>query len=1015
MAGQAAQSPFQLPVAPVAGFTPDQYQAFQQTRDQQGMAQPYYNQAQGLFTQSANPISGAQVNNYLNPYAGYVMGNLREQQGQQMNDLTGRVTQAAGGVGADRIGVAQGELARQQALANGQTLSGIYGSALSAAQQDAQRQQSAAYGIGNLGGAAQNAAMQGTQALYGQGSQQQQLEQAKLNAPYQNELARIAFPYQNAQYLAGITGSLAGGLGGTTTSNQQTTAPAPSMWSQILGGVTGGVGALGATGAFGSNGWMTGNSGGGGLSGGQAFNNSNMSSPYFGPLNADGGRINYADGGGVTGDASWMGINPTIPTIESKPIQVHQPEVKFSQPQQQQSGGTGLGDIAKIAMMFIQRGGRIPHHAYGGAVGTTPYQSYAQGGMSFEERAQPTIDALRSGDFDAQGKNGVTRRGILDFQKAGRYAIGGDIPENPFGVSAHALAVDYADPEPPASFNDRFVNAGNETIPYGQSGVGQTFNDRFAGATASPFSPPHIISFPPLSPPPPPPTSAVAATDDTPFRLDPAAMDRWRSETPVNTGSSPPVNADVVPEADNTPPNAYPAFGGSEAASRTAAENMKGMTGAKFDVPYNDLEPTKDISRGFAKSPWLALMNAGFGMMAGTSPFAGVNIGKGLQEGVKTLESQRKEGREEESVNQRAKQLALEADKHLRQYTQLTPAAAATIENQKKQRELEEQRIEASGWVKGAENLLTGDTTFFNPRTGESGKLTKDGKWLKGGFAPATAPASGSAPVAAEATTAPAPFGEPSLAPNLEPPKSDIAYMGKNTPLAQAATKELQTTIAAQTKVAQNIPALEQDIKGMQLAYKTLIKDADKDGFLQRLATLKGANFGDTLELAKKANALKTAAGEPPPFDPDKIAAAETINKIQKRMGMVFASQISPREALAGQMIGIESTPGLTNSPQGFQRLLSGFIANTESTKDEHAFFQKYLQKNGHTLGWRQAFEKQNPPERYVVKALIATLPENLQQGLPEAVKQLRSDPKKYKPIFDKFYSDTSDYFLRTQ
>ncbi len=252
MAGQAAQSPFQLPVAPVAGFTGDQSQAFQQTRDQQGFAQPYYNQAQGLFNQSAAPISGSQVNNYLNPYAGYVMQNLREQQGQQMNDLTGKATQAAGGVGADRIGVAQGELARQQSLGTGQTLSGIYGSALSAAQQDAQRQQSAAYGIGNLGGAAQNAAMQGTSALYGIGSQQQQLNQAQLNAPYQNQLARIAFPYQNAQYLAGITGGLAGAMGGTTTSNQNgTMTPAqPSIFSQVALLGTALAGAYGAFGAF---------------------------------------------------------------------------------------------------------------------------------------------------------------------------------------------------------------------------------------------------------------------------------------------------------------------------------------------------------------------------------------------------------------------------------------------------------------------------------------------------------------------------------------------------------------------------------------------------------------------------------------------------------------------------------------------------------------------------------------------------------------------------------------------
>ena len=239
-AQQAAQTPFNLPVAPVAGFTPDQLQAFQQTQQQQGIAQPYYNQAQDLYNQSAAPISGAQISQYMNPYASSVMANLQESQGQQMNDVTGRLTQQAGGVGGSRIGVAQAELARQQNLATGQTMAGIYGSALSAAQQDAQRQQAAAYGVGNLGGAAQNAAMQGTQALLGTGSLQQQQQQAQLNAPYQNQLAQLALPYQQAQYLAGITGGLSGALGGTTNTNQTGTGSTTGqMTGTSLGNTTG--------------------------------------------------------------------------------------------------------------------------------------------------------------------------------------------------------------------------------------------------------------------------------------------------------------------------------------------------------------------------------------------------------------------------------------------------------------------------------------------------------------------------------------------------------------------------------------------------------------------------------------------------------------------------------------------------------------------------------------------------------------------------------------------------------
>ncbi len=217
MAQNAASQPFQLPTAPVAGFTPFQEQAFNQTQGAQGMAQPYFDIASQYASASAAPTSAGQVANYLNPYANYVLGNLSETQGTQMRDLTGQATGAAGGVGADRVAVAQAELARQQGLARGQTLANIYQPALGAAQQEQQRQANAAYTYGMLGPAAQNTYLSGTNALMGAGGMQQQLQQAQMNAPYQNQLAKLAYPFQTAQYLANITGGLGPAMGGSKT------------------------------------------------------------------------------------------------------------------------------------------------------------------------------------------------------------------------------------------------------------------------------------------------------------------------------------------------------------------------------------------------------------------------------------------------------------------------------------------------------------------------------------------------------------------------------------------------------------------------------------------------------------------------------------------------------------------------------------------------------------------------------------------------------------------------------
>jgi hypothetical protein len=70
------------------------------------------------------------------------------------------------------------------------------------------------------------------------GGMQQQLQQQQLNSPYQQQLAQAAFPYQQAQFNAGITGALAPALGGTTTGTATTNSQFnPSLMGQIGGGL----------------------------------------------------------------------------------------------------------------------------------------------------------------------------------------------------------------------------------------------------------------------------------------------------------------------------------------------------------------------------------------------------------------------------------------------------------------------------------------------------------------------------------------------------------------------------------------------------------------------------------------------------------------------------------------------------------------------------------------------------------------------------------------------------------
>ncbi len=614
-AQNAASLPFNIPQAPVAGFSADQLAAFQNVNKAQGMAQPYINTAAGYFSPQ-----GAQQ--FLNPYAQNVMANMKDVFGQQQAQTTGQLTQAAGGIGADRIAVGQAELAKQQGLAAGQTMSGLY-------QNAVQQAQGAGYGTAALGSQAQNAALQGAQAQLGTGGLQQQLAQAQLNAPYQQQLAQAAFPYQQAQFLAGITGSLAPGLGGTTTGQGTTTQPAPSLLSQILGAGTAGAGILGGTGAFGNNGWLTGGNkgtsagsyGGGGTNYGQAYNigYGGRSMPVFGrggvisdandidlPNEPDG--AGYDDGGSVSNAPIDVAPKSIIPTGQIPAIQAHVPQLNLNPPQQQQQqsgGGGGFGDLLKTGLSIaamVARGGAIRNpyaFADGGSPSDTDFASLTRGDPAW---ANPDV--------------------------GGGYAL---------------------PPAPKAGFENRWGN-----FPAAQT--------------------------------------------------DPQFLQQYQNAMGPRIGYDPRIEKAI---ADNTVPTPQARPAAADATTAVAADELPasaeptaGVVGATSPNPYARPATTPPDTTGaaakrdtgFIGSPWAALTAAGLGMMAGTSPYAGVNIGQGAMQGLKTLEAQREQARKDETTDQAAKRLEQEAKQHEDQYNRMTPYQREQVNMAERKQALEEMK-----------------------------------------------------------------------------------------------------------------------------------------------------------------------------------------------------------------------------------------------------------------------------------------------------------------------------------
>ncbi len=241
-AQQTAQTPYNPATQKTAaGFNPDQLAAFSNINSNAGGFQPWLNQAASYATQGAGPIGADQIAQYMNPYQQMVidstMENINHQNQVQQAGLLGNVA-GQQGLNNSRAGVAQAELARGQNANTNQTisqlLSGGFGQALSAAQNDASRQQNAAGQFANLAGAQQQLSMNDIMAQLSAGNQQQQQQQNVNDMATANAQQQTMWPYQNNQWLAGLASGIGPLLGGTTTGNS-TTQQGKGGAGQILG------------------------------------------------------------------------------------------------------------------------------------------------------------------------------------------------------------------------------------------------------------------------------------------------------------------------------------------------------------------------------------------------------------------------------------------------------------------------------------------------------------------------------------------------------------------------------------------------------------------------------------------------------------------------------------------------------------------------------------------------------------------------------------------------------------
>ena len=231
------------PFAPqqLAGLSEGQQRAISLAQQGVGSYQPFLDRA----AQFAGPGGASQ---FMNPFENQVVQQTMQDiatQGQKAQAGLGGSGVASGAFGGSRFGVAQADLAgktlEQQARSAGQLRQQGFQQAQQAAQNAARLQ-------AGLGQAQQQMGMQDVNQLLGIGSLQQRQQQAGFDIARANELARQALPFQEIGFLSDVFR----GVPALQSTFQTTSAPNPSLGSQLLGLGIAGLGAVGQAGGFGN-------------------------------------------------------------------------------------------------------------------------------------------------------------------------------------------------------------------------------------------------------------------------------------------------------------------------------------------------------------------------------------------------------------------------------------------------------------------------------------------------------------------------------------------------------------------------------------------------------------------------------------------------------------------------------------------------------------------------------------------------------------------------------------------
>lgn len=246
--------------ARLAGFNPDQLEAFQRTRENVGAWQPIYQQALASTAQSGQAVGQNDVNAYMNPYTQNVVDSTVAQINRQADmdkvNRNAQMAQRGSFLNEDRRAIIDNEAEANRNRVIGETVGALnlqgFNNAMNQGNIQRDRDartasmysqlapQASALGYGDIG------------ALMDIGGQQEAKEQQGLSLQYEDFLRQFYYPQEQQNWLTGI---LRGSPYGTSTQTSQTFPnPGSNTAGNILGGASAGAG-IGSKIGTGNAGW----------------------------------------------------------------------------------------------------------------------------------------------------------------------------------------------------------------------------------------------------------------------------------------------------------------------------------------------------------------------------------------------------------------------------------------------------------------------------------------------------------------------------------------------------------------------------------------------------------------------------------------------------------------------------------------------------------------------------------------------------------------------------------------